>query len=483
MKPPNDLPTDQTDPRFQAWLQEAQQKSVGEPPATIVQDLTDLWSSDWFMRCWVTQEMVLPRDVVCLYGYGSKQASWSLDTLTMLIERSQSVQHSHRDSYKIGRSFNALLLEKAVQVDAWRLMRSEMRKQDSKGDFLDLLHQSRRTKATDQRDKIYSLLGLMKDEERAAIRVDYSLNHTVTDVFMDVAKYCLPTLYGPRLLVEAGISRTIPGLPSWAPDWTSIYRTPLNTGLYNACLNLHKPIELLPDGKSIRMMGRKIEKVALVGMPVNYPYGIVERSGINPSTEQYSLQNILIAATILCEPARELYPQYPLRNEDWSEVLRRTCVVDRHWSGRRLSADDRHEWDACLEACGFGTDIFEAVKLDSSASSGSWASMDEAGRRANSLPYGIVVAEFQKGRVVALLQGGLLGCLPSETHVGDVVAVLFGGWVPFVLRPLGGDEYELVGHCYVHGIMDGEWIEAALALAMSADEPDFNKSFQTFVIR
>ena len=50
MKPPNDLPTDQNDPRFQEWFQEAQQKSVGEPPATIVQDLTDLWSNDWFMR-------------------------------------------------------------------------------------------------------------------------------------------------------------------------------------------------------------------------------------------------------------------------------------------------------------------------------------------------------------------------------------------------------------------------------------------------
>ena len=76
-----------------------------------------------------------------------------------------------------------------------------------------------------------------------------------------------------------------------------------------------------------------------------------------------------------------------------------------------------------------------------------------------------------------------MGCLPSETRVRDVAAVLFGGWVPFVLRPLGGDEYELVGHCYIHGIMDGEWIKAALALGTSAGELDFDKSFQTFVIR
>ena len=173
----------------------------------MVQDLTDLWSSDWFMRCWVTQEMVLAEDVVCLYGYGAKKASWSLDTLTMLIERSQNVQHTHRDAYKIGGSFNTLLLEKVIKVDAWRLMRSEMRKQDSKGDFLDLLHRSRRTKATDQRDKVYSLLGLMKDEERAAIKVDYSPDHTVTDVFMDVAKYWESILLQRNIASKTSSSR------------------------------------------------------------------------------------------------------------------------------------------------------------------------------------------------------------------------------------------------------------------------------------
>jgi hypothetical protein len=214
IKPPDDLTTDRTNPRFQSWFQEARKRGVGDPPATITEDLTDLWSSDWFVRCWVTQEMVLPREVVCLYGYGPRLASWSLETLTILIERAQSVEHSHRDVYKIGKSFDVQLLENAMQVDAWRLMRSEIHKPDSKRDLIDLFQRSRRTKATDQRDIIYSLLGLMKDDERAAIRVDYSPNHSVTDVFLDVAKYCIPTLYGPRLLVEASMSRSILGLPS-----------------------------------------------------------------------------------------------------------------------------------------------------------------------------------------------------------------------------------------------------------------------------
>jgi hypothetical protein len=38
---------------------------------------------------------------------------------------------------------------------------------------------------------------------------------------------------------------------------------------------------------------------------------------------------------------------------------------------------------------------------------------------------------------------------------GDVIAVLLGGTVPFLLRE-DGHNYRLIGDCYVHGIMDGE---------------------------
>ncbi|PVH78411.1 hypothetical protein DL98DRAFT_516747 [Cadophora sp. DSE1049] len=53
-------------------------------------------------------------------------------------------------------------------------------------------------------------------------------------------------------------------------------------------------------------------------------------------------------------------------------------------------------------------------------------------------------------------------------EVGDEVVILFGGVTPFVLRPVplrddkykGQRSYQLVGECYVHGIMKGEAVEA-----------------------
>ena len=44
-------------------------------------------------------------------------------------------------------------------------------------------------------------------------------------------------------------------------------------------------------------------------------------------------------------------------------------------------------------------------------------------------------------------------------RIGDLVCILQGGPVPFLLRRTGRGEYVLVGDTYVHGIMDGEFMK------------------------
>lgn len=47
-------------------------------------------------------------------------------------------------------------------------------------------------------------------------------------------------------------------------------------------------------------------------------------------------------------------------------------------------------------------------------------------------------------------------CLgPAAIRVGDVLCILFGGQVPFILRS-EGEHYRLVGECYVYELMDGK---------------------------
>ncbi len=46
---------------------------------------------------------------------------------------------------------------------------------------------------------------------------------------------------------------------------------------------------------------------------------------------------------------------------------------------------------------------------------------------------------------------------PAEMQPGDLICVFFGGPVPWVIRQ-DGEDYVLIGECYVPGIMNGEAI-------------------------
>ncbi len=69
------------------------------------------------------------------------------------------------------------------------------------------------------------------------------------------------------------------------------------------------------------------------------------------------------------------------------------------------------------------------------------------------------------GRVLGITDKGQLGLFPTSTQKGDIVAIFLGGCVPFIIRPIGNPTMEsytrnqLVGPCYVQGIMYGEGIQ------------------------
>ena len=59
-------------------------------------------------------------------------------------------------------------------------------------------------------------------------------------------------------------------------------------------------------------------------------------------------------------------------------------------------------------------------------------------------------------RRLARTEKGYLGLVPPETEVGDLIVLLKGGRLPFVMKQHGHQTWELIGPSYVHGIMHGE---------------------------
>jgi hypothetical protein len=69
------------------------------------------------------------------------------------------------------------------------------------------------------------------------------------------------------------------------------------------------------------------------------------------------------------------------------------------------------------------------------------------------------------GRAFCVTDNGSVGLVPPKTASGDLVFILEGTGAPFIMRKAWGKVevggistpcYQLVGECYIHGIMDGE---------------------------
>ncbi|KAH7356047.1 hypothetical protein BKA66DRAFT_446014 [Pyrenochaeta sp. MPI-SDFR-AT-0127] len=77
------------------------------------------------------------------------------------------------------------------------------------------------------------------------------------------------------------------------------------------------------------------------------------------------------------------------------------------------------------------------------------------------LPYYRAMYACYTVHQIAVTETGLLVLAPLLAEAGDQICILNGGAVPFVLksrkRPLRG--YQLVGECYIHGLMNGEGMQ------------------------
>lgn len=70
--------------------------------------------------------------------------------------------------------------------------------------------------------------------------------------------------------------------------------------------------------------------------------------------------------------------------------------------------------------------------------------------------FGSEISGRSLGRLPFITKQGSLGLSSVHIKPGDVVAVILGSQVPFVLRPHGEGRYLVISEAYVDGIMDGE---------------------------
>lgn len=63
--------------------------------------------------------------------------------------------------------------------------------------------------------------------------------------------------------------------------------------------------------------------------------------------------------------------------------------------------------------------------------------------------------EFEH-RQFGITENGFLTVGPRAMKAGDIICLLHGGELPYVLRPLG-DDFLFIGECYVHHLRQPLW--------------------------
>jgi hypothetical protein len=154
--------------------------------------LMDFLALPYFNRVWILQEVGLSRLVTFIVG--ARELRWTGATASKMLD-----------------------LCSALGVRAPSILRwSPARRPEEELDVLAVLSKSRNCSATNARDKVYALLGLMHPAFSATFPVDYSLS--VSEVFTKLAVHCLNKGHFD-VLQHCHYGYDSESQPTWVPRW------------------------------------------------------------------------------------------------------------------------------------------------------------------------------------------------------------------------------------------------------------------------
>ncbi|KAH7159529.1 heterokaryon incompatibility protein-domain-containing protein [Dactylonectria estremocensis] len=395
-----------------------------------VQGFWNVLHRPWWGRLWVVQELALSQSAHLLCGRSSE--SWY--NLTVLIDalvrnEGQSVEVFEFIATFITSAFHQIHMPSFVDRNQPDRNSSEPSTPGTKA--LAILNATRNTRATDPRDKIYGILGFFGDPESDPENIfplpDYT--KTAAELYADVSRSIIKNTGNLNVMSSCYgfVQSAVPDLPSWATAWNDTPLKYFDEEPFNASNGTSAIYEASGDSWSVlKIKGRRIDSV-------KYPSPI-------PNQLQYTNE----ISTQLWRDWTELafsLQSYPA-DETIADILMNTLCWGSNLKLDRLKPGEYQEtFDAWIKILR-GPDTLEVTSQN--------IFTDETAHT-----YSRRVSFLTWGRVLGTTTNSKLAQLPLSADVGDEIVIFNGGKLPFLIRP-EGDNFKLVGPCYIHGIMDGE---------------------------
>ncbi|KAI0168960.1 HET-domain-containing protein [Hypoxylon sp. FL1284] len=374
--------------------------------------LSSLFTSEWFKRIWIVQEIQLG-NANSILKCGRDEFPWFVFRRAILV-----LTQKHEGVYS---QFRKELISLSQLCEG--MVRLPMEQ---------MLYYFCGRRCSEQRDKVYGILGLAPQEIVKHIKIDYG--QTLVEVYKQVFLACSEGSQRLALLRYSGLHHDLTsegqprpdltsGWPSWLPNWSRT-RSPSTPPTLYFCasgISASRSQPCSPD---------QLQVTALRVAPVSW-----------------FLTDIMIYEDFLslflfytAMRARQMISDYYPTGENVADVLLKTLTLNM--------LDDRAP--GCgyptLEQVAKGAEIYKnAPKYGKNVAEAGFTSY-----------YRHLLAKTFNYHCVFCTKDGYLGMVRGHPQIGDEVFVVLGVDVPLLLRRTPTGQYQVVSDCYVHGIMDGE---------------------------
>ncbi|KAI0535421.1 HET domain-containing protein [Xylaria digitata] len=423
------------------------------------QHLRRLFESLWFTRVWVIQEVALSqKDPIILHGqrtYPWHRLGWvsawmyrnGYQRLAQVPNRMQNVN-----------TISSIRQSRTL----WRL--------DA------LLYNSKGFCATDQRDKVYGLLGLAIESQNAtqmptAIQPNYTLE--VAEVYIKAALFLLREYKLLSFLTcPNGILDNAPqiqhqhqpkSLPSWAPNWcdsTVIERDSAKSLSWISDPGIENPVVLgfpgnynASSGLSVKLFDSPNQSMLrLSGLKVDIVVSVTQFDNELESPKKAAHDPPLLQLWKVALPFRPKGRTLANWIASWVEA---TTAEQHHLSGRTAE-------QIFKDGAAYLYTILSSNKYQQPYSASGQNIIELLSKLSNGGDaeiYTALASNFCLNRKFIVTLEGRMGIAPMKALLDDLVFVIFGGGVPYILRA-HKNGFLFVGQSCINGLMGGEAVQA-----------------------
>lgn len=440
--------------------------------------LAQFLNNPWFTRVWVIQEVVVATKLE--FVYGGLYFDWAMleflfqiyaqPEMSHLLHMSPSGNYALENLGHLGTMMAlrqiVLSLEAVPSLtdDEFSITPARAAKLRKRLNLGCLLSDFSSFQVTDPRDRVFAVLNLTRDEAQEILTPNYSPSISTQDVYFDAARFVFGSHDPLGILPFAGIGYEdrLAHMPSWVPDWSHFtsrpkiqslaVTDPIFENMYQASGNKKPWVRVEPNTRVLSLAIIKVDEIAKLG-PLSFwesldDNSIMGKFGVIPwheQTYQLAVQGISDA--------------YPFKsNQPRSEAFWRTLVGDKNLVGRPAPATLGCNYYEYLE----GAKILKAhlQPVPSTLNLDDPRVLQPKG--SDVIVWRTALTLCASGRRFCITNKGYMGMVPPLCKPTDVVCIILGALTPYIIRRSSDNEtsYEIVGECYMHGMMDGEMLEA-----------------------